>query len=371
MKRACRRSRVLELLTVGVVASGMSCTPVPLGDGQRLIVVKALAHDVILPELADSATQARAMQDALRAFEAEPTVARLDEARTAWARARQPWKIAAPTLFGPGRDVATAIDWFPIDRTKIDALLASADPVTPDGVGLLGASRRGFHTIELLLFDDADASYDSSLTLASADPTAIRRRAFLTSLAGDVAERLETLYAAWTPGAELEGFTAPGHGTSPYPNVRAAIDAVVNESITTAERAANLLADPLGLTSGGEPRPDLAESLLSDEAIGDLAANIRGIRNLYLGSRTGTDGQGVTVLVKERSPNLDVRLRTSITAAEDRLAAVPRPFRAALVARDPSVNAAYEAVRDIKRLASTELVANLGATIKFSDNDGD
>jgi predicted lipoprotein len=371
VKRNRQNSALLNLGMSLVAAVATACSAVPLGDGQRLMVVKALANDVILPTLADSASQARAMQSVLSTFEGEPTAVSLEEARAAWTRARQPWKASAAALFGPGRDVAAAVDWFPIDRKKVDDLLASPEPVTPEGVDVLGASRRGFHTIELLLFDDPDASYDAGAALLGPEPEAARRRMFLTSLAGNVAAQLETLYASWTPGTELAAFTAPGHGMSPYPNITAAVDTVVNESITTAERVANLLAKPLGLMSGGEPRPELAESLPSDQATADLGANLRGIRDLYLGSRTGVDGLGVTVLVKERSPNLDLRLRGALTAAIDSVAAVPKPFRAALLARDPSVNAAYEAAREVKRLASTELVANLGATVKFNDNDGD
>src|SRR6185295_589626 len=126
---------------------------------------------------------------------------------------------------------------------------------------------------------------------------------------------------------------------------------------------------PLGLMTGGEPRPELAESLPSDGAAADLAASVRGIRDLYLGTRSGADGRGIAALVK--SPGLDQRMRAALATAIARLEAVPHPFRAALLARDPSLPAAYEAVRELRRLAATELVANLGATLKFNDNDGD
>jgi predicted lipoprotein len=354
------RGRAIAL----VLGLGVACSPVPLGDGERLMVVKALASEVIVPALADSAREAAALEAELRGFEGEPTPARLEAARAAWGRARGPWKAAAPLLFGPGRDVAGAVDWFPVERKKLDDLLASADPVDAAGVAVLGASRRGFHAIELLLFDD-----DGYVAAAALDgPAGARRRAFLTALAGDVARRLADLQTAWSSG-HLAAFTAPGRGGSAYATIDAAVDSVVNESISAAERSTALLARPLGLMTGGEPRPELAESLPSDNTAADLAASVRGIRDLYLGTRTGGDGRGIAALVKIRS--LDLRLRAALDLAVARLEAVPRPFRAALLARDPSINAAYEAVRELRRLCATELVANLGATLKFSDNDGD
>jgi predicted lipoprotein len=354
------RARAIAL----VLGLGVACSPVPLGDGERLMVVKALGSEVIVPALADSAREAGALEQSLRDFEGDPSAARLETARAAWGRARIPWKAAAPLLFGPGRDVAGAIDWFPVERKKLDELLASTDPVDAAGVAVLGASRRGFHAIELLLFDDD--GYLAATALAG--EAGARRRAFLVALAGDVSHRLTDLQAAWTSG-QLAAFTAPGHGGSSYATIDASVDSVVNESINAAERSTALLAKPLGLMTGGEPRPELAESLPSDNTAADLAASVRGIRDLYLGTRTGAEGRGIAALVRIRS--LDLRVRAAIDTALARLEAVPRPFRRALLARDPSVSAAYEAVRELRRIFATELVANLGATLKFSDNDGD
>jgi predicted lipoprotein len=354
-------ARVALAVAMGL---GVACSPVPLGDGERLMVVKALASEVIVPALGDSAREAAALEQALRDLEGDPTPAHLEMARAAWGRARAPWKATAPLLFGPGRDVAGAVDWFPVERKKLDELLASAEPLDAAGVALLGASRRGFHAIELLLFDDE--GYAAAPALEG--PAGARRRGFLTALAGDIARRLADLQAAWS-GGHLAAFTGPGRAGSSYATIDAAVDSVINESISAAERSTSLLARPLGLMTGGEPRPELAESLPSDNTAADLAASVRGIRDLYLGTRSGADGRGISALVKSRG--LDLRMRAALDNAVTRLEAVPRPFRAALLARDPSVNAAYEAVRELRRLCATELVANLGATLKFSDNDGD
>jgi predicted lipoprotein len=358
------------LLAIALCAAS-ACSPVPLGDGERLTVVKSLGGSVILPAVTQAGNAAGELRVNLEAFERSASPEDLERARAAWRRARVPWKAAAPLLFGPGRDLAGAVDWFPVERKKLDELLASADPVDAAGVALLGTSRRGFHAIELLLFDEPESGYVALAALGGTEPAALRRRAYLSALGADIQTRLGAWRAAWTGGGDhLAAFMAPGRADGPYPTIGAVVDTVVNESITAAERATALMARPLGLMSGGEPRPELAESVPSDNTMADLEAMVRGIQDLYVGPPMEGQGRGgISALVK--SPGLDGRMRAALSTAQLRLQAVPRPFRAALLAKDPAVSAAHEAVREVKRLAATELVANLGATLKFNDNDGD
>ena len=83
--------RALAIAICAVTA----CTPVPLGDGQRLTVVKALGSEVIGPALAEAMAAAGQLRQALAAFEGAPTPENLEGARGAWRKARGPWKAAA------------------------------------------------------------------------------------------------------------------------------------------------------------------------------------------------------------------------------------------------------------------------------------
>lgn len=355
----------IRAAAIATTVSLLSCSPVPLGDGERLTAVKSLAGDVIAPTLVNAATQAAGLRDATAALAAAPNVENLELARTSWRRARLSWVAARPLLFGPGRDLGTAdaVDWFPIERKKLDEVLADPAPLTAESVALLGASRRGFHALELLLFDGGDGP-----GALDVDPLAERRRTFIAALGADVAMRLQALRAAWE-GGHAALFVSPGNSAGPYPTVGTALDTVVNESIVVAEQVVTKLARPLGLDSGGVPRPELAESGQSDNALDELAATLEGIRVLYLGA--APVGGGLAPLLEARSLGLEVRVRAAFALASAQLAAVPRPLRTALAAGDPSVTAAYDAVRAVKRLLATEVLSALGATLKFNDNDGD
>jgi predicted lipoprotein len=365
---------------LAVVAALLSCGPVPLGDGERLKVVKGLATDVIAPSFAEADTTAAALTGAAEAFAAEPSAANLAATRAAWRTARLAWKRTAPFLFGPGMTLAIkdAVDWFPADPKKLDELVAATEPLTPAAIALLGAKVRGFHALELLLFGAAPG-LDPAPALAATDPAGARRRSLVVALAEDVHAQLLRLRLAWAPEGEnhLGRLTAPAQADSPYPTVKAVLDTVVNEAVNAAETATNRLARPLGLMSGGEPRPELEESAPSDHTLDELIATVLGIRRIVTGTTSpsatpeSTETRGIAGLVRAKNPALALRLNAVTVAAETAVRAIPRPLRAALLARDPAVTAAYQALREQRRVLSTELVAALGAVLKFNDNDGD
>ena len=53
------------------------------------------------------------------------------------------------------------------------------------------------------------------------------------------------------------------------------------------------------------------------------------------------------------------------------VAAIPVPYRSALVDQRLEVAAAHAAVKELKRILATEVIGSLGATLKFNANDGD
>jgi predicted lipoprotein len=60
-----------------------------------------------------------------------------------------------------------------------------------------------------------------------------------------------------------------------------------------------------------------------------------------------------------------------LDAATTAVAAIPEPFTAALNDSPETVTAAYDAMKALKRVLATEVLSSLGASLKFSDNDGD
>ncbi len=363
-------------LAACALALATTCTPVPLGDGVRRQTVRALAEQVVQPALDEAAARAAELTAAIRALAGAPAGSTLDAAQAAWRAARAPWKECEAFAFGPAMDdrLAVAIDQFPVEPAKLEAEIAGTAALTADYVETIGADRKGFHAIEHLAFGAGDdAAVLASLTT---DASAARRRELLVALAENLERKLRELQRAWAPdgGGYAEIVATPGSANAAYPTIKSVIDTFVNESVFLAELVADTrIGKPLGLPTGGTPQPALEESGPSDHSLADMAACLRGIRAIYTGARdgAGADAGGIGALVAAQSPATDREVRELLARALAAIDAVPRPFRVAVVDHRAEVLAAYDAVKEVKRILATEVLATLGATLKFNDNDGD
>jgi len=330
----------------------VTCTVAPLGDGPRRTQVRAITDDVIVPTLDDAAARIADLAAALDALAATPSQPALDAAQDAWRAARIPWKQSEAFAFGPAMDerLAASIDQASAPA-RIDEELAGTAPLTPAYVASLGANKKGFHAIEHLIFRTDDD--DAAIVAAFADT---RRRDYVVSLAVVIGDDSRRLAELWADGY-VATLTLPGAGNATFPTVKSVVDTLVNESVFLAE----FLADN---------RIELEESGPSDNSLADLAASLQGIRAVYRGSLSA-EGGGIGALIAARSPAIDREVEAMLATALDAIAAVPRPFRVAIVSNRAEVEAAYAAVKELKIVFATEVVATLGATLKFNDNDGD
>lgn len=335
-----------------------ACDRTLLGDGPRKAALRTVANEVILPVYDEFALAADELANATAALAEAPTPETLAAARAAWRRARAPWMESQAFLLGPVEDnlLDSAIDQTS-EPARIEEILASNTPLTPDVVATLGANRKGFHAIEYLLFGDT---------------TSARRRDYANALAADLATRADELRAAWREGDYVTRFVEIGRPGASFVTIKAAIDRMVNASIFLAEVVQDAkLGRPMGKQAGGVPNVKLAESGPSDNSLDDIAANLRGLRAVWNGSRSGNDTTGLGAILAQLHPALDHQVRAELDAALAAIAAVPRPFADALVARAPELEAAYAAMQKLRRTLSVDVIAGLGATLSLNGNDGD
>jgi len=101
----------------------------------------------------------------------------------------------------------------------------------------------------------------------------------------------------------------------------------------------------------------------------DFAAD--GMLRVYFGSRDGSVGVSLSGLVGAKNPAVDLHARAALADAEAALLAIPQPFTSALTDAPQTVEAAYASVKVLKHVLASEVLGSLGASLKFSDNDGD
>lgn len=319
------------------------------------------------------ASEAVALEGAIQALVTTIGPATLDDAQQAWRDTRRAWKETEAFRLGPSETQRTSarIDWPTANPGQINGEVAGAASLSSAYIDTLGAQKVGFQAIEYFLFDpDGD---DAALNGLLGDANG-RRRAYLQALAANLRERTEELRDAWEPsGGNFVGdLVNSGIGGDTFPTLKEAFDEVVNRMIFTAEVVEeNRLSDPLGLETGGAPRPDLVESPRSGDAAAGIVANLQGIADVYLGTYAGGQGSGLSAQVAPLSAEIDADVRRLLGEAIAAVQAIPTPLVDAVVNHRDETIAAYEAVQGLRRALTLDVASLLGVKLTFGGNDGD
>lgn len=361
---------VLAVLPVFALSVG-GCSSDLAAKRERYLV--EFSSQIVVPQVAEVATNFGALKTAVAALDATPNATTLAAAQTAWRTARTSWKKSEILLLGPTMAGALrpSIDWFPVDTNAMNGSVANDTVVLDEAfIRAGGANVKGMLAIEYFLFDAS--APDQVLVRLTTDSAAARRRAYLVALAGDLEAEGLAFKDEWSSEKFLAAFTQASINHTAYAAPREAIADVINRLVYIAEKIADMkLARPLGLIDGTGVNPVLEESPRSDSSRQDAIDTLAGVRMTYYATNGGTTVYSLSDLVKIAGAPIDQRVGERLAAAEAALAAIPTPF-AKTLATDPAPIATAEMkLRDLRTIFATEVASNQGATIGFSDNDGD
>lgn len=337
--------------------------------GPRRTFLRDLSNGLVLPSYRTLVTESLRLEVAIQTLVTTPGGDAIAVTQDAWRTTRHAWKETEAFRVGPSETQRTSarIDWSPVDTDQIDSEVTGSASLSTDYLDTLGAQKVGFQAMEYFLFDPAgDAAAVDGLTGVENG----RRRAYLLALAVNVREHATALRDAWEPsGADFgDDLVNSGIGGDAFPTLKEAFDEVVNRLIFTAEFVEeNRLGGPLGIKTGGSPRPDLVEAPRSGDAIAGALADIQGIDAVY----RGTHGSNLSAQVKPLSAEIDAEVRQLLDEAIAALEAVPTPLADAVVNHHADVQAAYEAVQQLRRALTLDVASVLGVTLTFGGNDGD
>lgn len=339
------RSALLPVLLFALALAGCDSgsDPAVNTDIEARPILENVALNVITATYADL--------DAVAALEADPTATTLAAAQAQWRATRAPWEMSEGFLFGPvdTEGLDPSLDSWPVNVTDLDAVLASGNALTAGYVRGLEDNLKGFHTVEYLLFGEA-----GSRTVAELDA---RELAYLTAAAAVLAEDADRLRASWDPADDnyAEVFFTAG-SNDVFISQRAALQEVVTGIAG--------IADEVGSGKMGAPFSDRntleVESRFSGNSLADFENNIRSILHLYTGDYDGTTGPGLNEFVAERDADLDERVRAEIDAAIDAIRAIPGPFRTAIFDEPDAVQAAIDAVLQVRATFEGDVAGLLG-----------
>lgn len=366
----------VPLLSLGTLSLTSSCEVTPdTGDADRQQVLRDLVANVMVATWSDLTAATATLRTATSALRANPSAQTLTAAQDAYRAARSLYKQSEAFYFGPVDDLLLTggtIDRWPADGAAIDALVAGMGALDASAITRLGANQRGFPALEHLLFDSA-VSQDEVLARFQQPNTGARRGELAESVATELAQKCSAVLAAWTaPNGYAHELAEAGVDSRMFHTQSEGLDKIVTALVALTEQMMTLkLEKPLGLDSDGAPHPEREESARSDSSLNDLRDNLLGVQAIYSGQRNGHAGKGLADPVRARNPDAATRFEQALAQAQAAVAAVPPPFRLALLQNRASLAAAHEALNEVERALKTEIAGALGASIGFGFSDTD
>ncbi|HEX2010570.1 MAG TPA: imelysin family protein [Roseateles sp.] len=296
---------------------------------------------------ADTLASAQVLQQAVRAFVAQPSQANLDAARQAWLAAREFYGQTEAFRFygGPIDDdkgPEGRINAWPMDESYVDRVEGknAGGLVSKRGFKITKASlsaqnerggeeniATGWHAIEFLLWGQ-DLSPSGPGNRSFEDfvdgkaPNADRRRQYLAVLTELLVDDLSFLAKAWAPGVR-NNYRARFVGGGPEPLRKMLVGL---GSLSRGE----LAGERLEVALASQDQED-EHSCFSDNTHRDAVSNAKGIENVWLGRYRRADGstlQGPALreLVAAKDAALAERLTQQLAASVAAAEQIQAPF---------------------------------------------
>jgi putative iron-regulated protein len=349
--RSVQKSRLFQTVLVAAMALG------GLGVHAQAVDATAVAkHYAVLvhANYTDTLAGATALQQAVTAFTANPSVDTLAAARKAWLAARETYGQTEAFRFyaGPIDDQngpEGRLNAWPLDEAYIDSVKGKPNAGIINNPKLAITKQRlaalnerggeeniaaGWHAIEFLLWGQdfsatgpGDRSFEDFVDGKA--PNAKRRREYLTVVTSMLVDDLTSLVKAWTP--DTKNYRAKFEKAGP--------DALRRMLVGVGSLSRGELAGERIEVALASQNQEDEHSCFSDNTHRDIVANARGIENVWLGRYVRSDGtvlQGASLrdLVAAKDAAVAERTSTHVAASVKAAEAIPAPFDQAIIGAD-------------------------------------
>lgn len=309
------------------------------------------------PNYLDIETKAGIMRDAAAVLIATPNDVNLKATQNAWKNTRAAWESCEGYLFGPVEDFnydPTMDDW-PVNKTDLDALLASSNALAIADIDALGTTLKGFHAIEYVIYGVGGTKKASQITE--------REKTYLSSLTQSLYNTTKQLRNSWDP-AQTGNFTVQvttaGKGSTRFTTRKAFFLALAGSMADIC----NEVADSKMQTPLAAQDSTLDESSFSHNSIADFTNNIKGVLNAYLSTYNGTSGHSLSELVKAKNASLDSKIQSQVNTAIASFNGITVSYEKAIYTQKNAIKTTQTAIHTVKETLEGDLVDFINANIK-------
>ena len=311
-------------------------------------ILNQSASNVFAATYSDLQTKAVLLHNNTLALAVSTDETNLTACKQSWRDCRSAWEQSESFLFGPvsSENIDPRIDTWPVNFADLDSILASSAVFSTGYIDSLDDALKGFHPVEYLLFGVNGNKTASAFTPRELD--------YLNALTQNLQTLTSDLAAYWdnsVQGNYFTTFVSAGSGSTIYSTKRSAYEELVNAMIGICDEVANGKMNEPFLAQD----PSLEESPFAFNSITDFTNNIRGVKNVYLGTYS-TDGKGIEDLVRAHNLSLDGLVKQKMDAAIATLGTITVPFGQAITQQPVQVQNSINAINDLKTALENDLL---------------
>jgi putative iron-regulated protein len=351
---------LLPICIAAVVFAG--CQKDKTNNGQTSAVTEQqvltdFAAVLANPNYQDIQAKALIMNNAIVTFNTTPNDANLEAIRVAWKNTRAAWESCEGFLFGPVEDFdydPTMDDW-PVNKTDLDAVIASNNPLGLADIDQLTTTLKGFHAIEYVVFGVGGTQ--------KADKITDRDKQYLASLGQSLYNTTTELRNSWDP-AQADNYTAQvvnaGKGSTKYTTRKEVFLALVGSMADICNEVANeKMQTPFAAQDS-----TLDESQFSHNSVTDFKNNITGVLNAYKCQYNGASGHSLSELVASKNTSLNSKIETQINTAIASFGGITTTYELAIYNQQNQVKNVQAAIRTLKETLEGDLADFVNTNIK-------
>jgi putative iron-regulated protein len=341
-------------------------------NAARKAVLQNYAN-IVLANYEDSYDAAKILKDKIDLFVANPTAQGFADCKQAWLNARNPYgQSEAFRFYGGPIDAQDGpeglINAWPMDENFIDYVegiptaglinnTAQYPTITQQVLADLNESISeesiftGYHAIEFLLWgQDLSTSgpgnrpYTDYVTGAGGTASnQARRGLYLQAVAGLLLENLASVRDAWQPGSNYRKDFLENTAT----------DVALGRLFTSlGELSKGELAGERMFVALDTKDQENEHSCFSDNTLADIKMNFLGIKNVYLGTYTRTNGSVVSgpslaSLAETTDKTKGDLVKATLTETEQFIDAIPGPFDQTILNNPNAVLPAITSLRSL------------------------
>jgi uncharacterized protein len=369
---------VLALLIVKVPASAQSEIDASLPYARWMVTENIMSNTAIMLQEA-FITEAEALQIAAHAFRDDPTLETLATFQQAWRQTAYAWYRADVIGYDQSALWRNQISKPPLNVEFVEDFIAEYETIDETFITGIGSTSKGLPAIEYLIFDQSGDQQAVLSSLTTGERAEQRMQYAIASADALYIVALDYL-EGWMALREsyLSSSIEETSITEQLSRIREMeLRDLTNKLIDTLENIVTMkLGEPLGTSSGGDPRPDLVEFTQADFGREVIIAQLEGLKLFFNGDTTEGAGIGYDDLLAQVGADFNgIPLERAINGQIDTLIMLLQtqdaPLEDLIVSNYALINGIYEAARILVRAVKADMTSALAIELVFSDNDGD